>query len=171
MFQNPSRKKAEKDGTGRFKVGNIRALKHKASVIGSTALDFFTGTDWAGRRYTTLKEFLGIDKEKGEYKRSSKKYGYKKGDPKWGKLKGKTVTWGQKGVGLETDQLPSFILGQAKGKLPVQIQNIIAWAFGEMEGFDAIANSGGLGVSTTYDDEEEGIADKKTKSSTLRLLK
>ena len=37
---------------------------------------------------------------------------------------------------------------------PVQIQNLLAWIAGEMEVFDAIATSLGLGVRTTYESKK-----------------
>ncbi|MFA5436883.1 MAG: hypothetical protein WC372_12665, partial [Candidatus Neomarinimicrobiota bacterium] len=36
----------------------ITSVKHKASVVSSMALEFLTGEDWAGRRYTTLEELI-----------------------------------------------------------------------------------------------------------------
>ena len=83
----------------------------------------------------------------------------------WGKLKWKTVTWDFRGKGpLNYTQILSYTISQIKGAAPVQIQNLMAWLAGEMEGFDALLKSGGLRVSTTYDKPEK----KKFK---LRLLK
>jgi len=109
------------------------------------------GTDWAGRRFTTYKELLGIDEEKGYYKTSSKKSGYEKGDPKFGKLVGQTVTYDyQKRGSIGLDQVPSYVLSQIKGSQPVQVQYLIALINGEIEAFDAVMNSLGLGVKSTY---------------------
>jgi len=130
------------------------SAKHKGSVIFKTIFEALVGTDWAGRRFTTIQELLGVDTEKGVYKTTSKKYGYKKGDPKYGKLAGETVTWDYQKQGLiGMEQVPSYILSQIKGSQPVQIQYLIARLNGEIETFDAIANSMGLGVKTTYEKE------------------
>ena len=148
----------------KFITHPIRSIHHKGSVIYGFFHEALSGIDWAGRRFTTTSELLGVDKEKGEYKTTRKGY-YKKGDPKWGKLKGKTVTWDFKGRGpLSYSQLPSFILNQTKGSQPIQIQNLLSWLAGEMEGFDALLKSAGLRVSTTY-------GGKNTKEATIKRLK
>lgn len=100
----------------------ITSVKHKASVVSSMALEFLTGEDWAGRRYTTLEELIKDQQ---------------------------TVTWGQ-GHSINYDTFPSFVLSQAIGSQPVQVQNVVAWMVGEEEAFDAIAKGMGLGVTTTH---------------------
>jgi hypothetical protein len=142
----------------------IRSAKHKGSVLFKFFQELLTGKDWAGRRYTTAAELLGID-DKGKYK-TSRKGKYRKGDPKGGKLAGKTVTWGYGGGGpVEFPQIPSFALAQIRGLQPVQVQNLMSWLLGEMEGFDAIGNSMGLGITSTYNLERE---DRKNKKKRIR---
>ena len=137
-----------------FKLGNTKAMQNKASIVSGIFLDYITGTDYAERRFTTLKELTGVDKEKGEYQ-TTRKGKYKKGDPKWGKLKGQTVTWDcTKRGSVETEQLPSFILNNVKGTQPVQVQQLMNYFAGEIDGFYAIMNSLGLGVSKTYGGDE-----------------
>jgi hypothetical protein len=156
----------------------IVSMKHKGSVVFNMIFEALVGTDWANRRYTTFDELIGKDTDKGYYKTSSKKYGYKKGDPKFGKLKGQTVTWGGGKMGpIGVEQLPSYLLAQLKGSQPVQIQNLIAWYSGEMEGFDAIGNSLGLGVRTTYEGKGEkeykrllGIANELDKDNAEKVF-
>jgi len=147
----------------KFILHPVRSAQHKGSVLYRFFHEALTGVDWASRRFTTFTELIGNDKEKGVYKTTSKDK-YKKGDPKYGKLKGQTVTWtpGKRGP-LEYSQLPSFALSQVKGWQPVQIQNLISWMAGEMEGFDAIMNSMGLGVTSTYGGDEKPIANLKKK--------
>ncbi|MDP8289602.1 MAG: hypothetical protein P9M02_01345, partial [Candidatus Susulua stagnicola] len=143
----------------KFLTHPIRSLHHKGSILYGMFHEMMTGVDWAGRRFTTGKELFGVDKEKGKYK-TTRKGRYKKGDPKWGKLKGKTVTWDFKGKGpLNYTQILSYTLSQMKGATPVQIQNLMGWLAGEMEGFDAFLKSIGLRISTTYDKP-----DKKKKT-------
>jgi hypothetical protein len=144
----------------KFATHPIRSIHHKGSVIYGMFHEALSGVDWAGRRFTTTPELLGFDKEKGRYK-TTRKGRYKKGDPKWGRLKGKTVTWDFKGRGpLNYDQILSYGLSQVRGAFPVQIQNLMSWVTGEMEGFDALLKSAGLRVSTTYGDKK---TDKKKK--------
>ncbi|MFH2060068.1 MAG: hypothetical protein ABIJ59_14355 [Pseudomonadota bacterium] len=131
-----------------------RSAHHKGSVVYRFFYEIFSGEDWAGRRFTKTGELLGIDYDKGLYK-TTRRGLYRKGDPKWGKLKGKTVTWDFAGKGsIGWDQVPSFMLHQIKGWQPIQIQNLLSWWAGEQEGFDAVGNSLGLGIRTTYGDEE-----------------
>ena len=100
----------------------IRSAHYKGSVMYGIFHEAIGGADWAGRKFTTLGELLQT---------------------------AETVKWGP-GRPLSYEQLPSYFLSQLKGIQPVQIQNLISWMMGEMEGFDAIANSLGLGVRTTY---------------------
>jgi len=107
----------------KFIVDLPKAMHHKGSVVYSTGFEFFAGTDWAGRKFTTLGELI----ESG----------------------GETVTFGP-GSPVDYSQFPSYLISQLIGTQPVQIQNLYGWLTGEMEGFDAIAKSMGLGVTTTY---------------------
>jgi len=132
-----------------------RAAHHKGSVLYKTIFEMFSGVDWAGRRYTTLGELLGTDSKLG--KDAAKD------------LKGETVTWraGKKGA-IGYEQAPSFLLSQIKGLQPVQAQNLMGYMAGEMEGFDALMNSLGLGIATTYGGEE-GLF-KKNKADLKKVL-
>ena len=140
----------------KFIVHPVKSAKHKASILGSLVLEALTGTDWAGRGFTTTSELLGID-DKGTYKTSGKRSDgstYEEGDPKGGQLAGKTVSWGNRGA-LEYSQLPSFMISQAKGVTPIQNQNLMAYLAGEMDGFDALTKSIGLMTATTHPDKEK----------------
>lgn len=106
----------------KFILHPIRSAHYKGSVMYGIFHEAIGGADWAGRKFTTLRELLQT---------------------------AETVKWGQ-GRPLSYEQLPSYFLSQLKGIQPVQIQNLISWMNGEMEGFDAIANSMGIGVRTTY---------------------
>ena len=115
------------------------------------------------KSFTTLAELLGID-DKGTYKTTAKGK-YKKGEKKGGRLKGKTVAWKFGGTRpLSYEQIPSYVLAQVKQSQPVQVQNLLAWIAGEMEAFDAIANSMGLGVRSTYEDEDEEAIETADKA-------
>ena len=121
----------------------VISAQHKGSIVYRTFYEAMAGVDWAQRRFTTTPEILGLDTEKGYYLS-----GKKEGEPKFGKLRGKTVTRerGPKGP-LGYSRIPSYLLSQAKGSQPVQIQNLIGWMAGETAAFDAMARSMGLGVS------------------------
>jgi hypothetical protein len=104
------------------------------------------GTDWAGRPFTTLSELTGFD-DQGAY-RTTVKGQHKRGDPKGGKLKGQTVSYQSEGRGsLDWEQSPSFLLSQARGVTPIQVQNLIGYLAGETDGFDALTKSLGLMTS------------------------
>gem|GEM_PF-6290302 len=154
----------------KFVAHPVKSAKHKSSVLGSFVLEALTGTDWAGRGYTTASEILGID-DKGTYKTSGKRSDgstYKQGDPKGGQLAGKTVSWGNRGA-LEYSQMPSFLISQGKGVLPIQLQNLIGFLAGEMDGFDAVTKSAGLMTATTYPDKEGPKKSKKDSANTKKL--
>ncbi len=109
----------------KFITHPLSSAKHKGSVFSGILLDMITGSDWAGRKYTSVEELF-----------------------KAGKLVEFSYAGGK---ALSYEQIPSFIIEQLKGAQPVQVQNLISWLGGEMEGFDALFNSMGLGVSTTYE--------------------
>jgi len=140
----------------KFITHPIRSLQHKGSVIYRFFHEALSGVDWAGRRFTTTAELLGLDEK--------------------GKKKGKAVTWDFKGRGpISYEQIPSFLLSQVKGMQPIQIQNLLSWTAGEMEGFDALLKSAGLRVSTAYREDKgkkRGLSaryDKKSKKKPVGL--
>jgi hypothetical protein len=106
----------------KFVARPITSLHHKGSVIYGIFHEALAGTDWKGDKFTTLGELLET---------------------------GKTVTYG-KGGPIQYDQFPSYLISQLVGIMPTQIQNLIAWASGEMEAFDAILRSLGMHISTKY---------------------
>ena len=106
----------------KFIAHPIISAKHKGSVISRIAAEAWTGSDWAGRRFTTLGELMTT---------------------------GQTVHW-EKGKGLEIEQFPSFVLHELLAVQPIQLQQLIGWLSGELDGFDALFNSLGFGVRTTY---------------------
>ena len=127
----------------------ITSAKFKGSIATRIIADGITGKDWAGREFTTLSELLGTD-DKGLY--STNRAGmYSAGEPKGGKLKGeltKFAVGGSKPLGL--DQIPSFLINEAKSTMPIQVQNAIGYLNGQVDGFDAVLKSAGVYVSSTY---------------------
>jgi len=107
----------------KFIVHPIRSAKHKGSVATGVGLEALTGSDWAGRNFTTIGDLL---------------------------REGKTVKWGRKKGALEWDQFPAYVLSQLMGSQPIQVQNFIGWVNGETDGFDAISKSIGMHTTTTY---------------------
>jgi hypothetical protein len=124
----------------KFASHPIRSAQHKGSVVYRIFHEALTGTNYAGQKFTTYKELLE-DK--------------------------KTVKFGSSSP-IEFGQVPSYLISQVKGTQPVQVQNLINWMLGEMEGFDAIGNSLGLGVATTYSASE---TPKKQKEAFHKELK
>lgn len=107
----------------------VRFGKHKGSVAAKVVLEALTGTDWKGQQYTTLEELIG---------------------------EGKTVKWG-KGHPITYEQLPAFILSQGIGMQPVQVQNLVSWANGEIDGIDAILRGSGFHLTSTYSQKNKGL--------------
>lgn len=149
----------------KFILHTGRSAKHKGSVLSRFASDFFSGSDWAGRRFTTGQELFGVD-EKGRY-RTTRRGVYYRGQPKGGKLKGQLVK-SQFGAGVDPvdiigsppvlgSELPSFLLYEARQSMPIPMQQMLAWLAGEIDGFDAATKGAGMMTSTTY---EEGGEDQ-----------
>jgi hypothetical protein len=124
----------------KFSRHPIKSLQHKGSVVYRIFHEALVGTNYAGQQFTTYKELLE-NKE--------------------------TVKFGSSSP-IEFGQVPSYLISQIKGTQPVQIQNLINWMLGEMEGFDAMGNSLGLGVATTYSANE---TPKKQKAAFFKELK
>jgi hypothetical protein len=144
----------------KFIVHPFRSAKHKGSVLSRFVSDAVTGTDWAGRPFTTFAELVGLD-DKEEYKTTAKGK-YVKGESKGGKLKGAVVRR-QRGAPrpLEYGQIPSFVIAEARATLPIPIQNGIAWFAGELDGFDALTKSLGLMTSTTFPPSSPEVSIKR----------
>ncbi|HUT58033.1 MAG TPA: hypothetical protein VNA25_09315, partial [Phycisphaerae bacterium] len=139
----------------KFLVHPIRSAKHKGSVISRIMLEMLVGTDWAGRKFTSWSELMGTD-DKGVYKTTRKGH-YKKGEPKGGKLKGKVVKWEFGGGGpISYEQVPSFLIHEARSVMPIPVQNGLDFLAGEMDAWDAILKSAGAMVST-YKEEEKPV--------------
>lgn len=137
----------------KFIIHPAQSAKHKSSILAGAVLEALEGTDWKGQTFTTFDELLGID-DKGLYK-TTRKGKYEKGDPKGGKLAGQTVAWKFGGGAIDPEQVPSFLLNQARGLTPIQVQNLIAWLYGEIDGFDAMSKSLGLTTQTSYPKQDD----------------
>jgi len=132
----------------KFITHPIKSAHHKGSVLYRLFHESMAGTDWRGHRFTTISELLGVD-DKGVYLTKSKTHKF--GEPKGGKMAGKTTVYdsGKKGP-IEIAQIPSYIIAQVKGAQPIQLQNLMGWMQGEIEGFDAIGRSVGANTTSTY---------------------
>jgi hypothetical protein len=124
----------------------IRSAHHKGSVLYHMIYEAVSGTDWKGMPFTTYKEFMGVD-DKGIYMTNTKTH--KAGEPKGGKFMGQLVKYG-KGGAIDYAQFPSYALSQILGAQPIPVQQLIGYAMGETDGFDAIMRSIGMHSSTTY---------------------
>ena len=132
----------------KFITHPIKSAHHKGSVLYRLFHESMAGTDWRGHRFTTISELFGVD-DKGVYLTKSKTHKF--GEPKGGKMAGKTTVYdsGKKGP-IEIAQIPSYIIAQVKGAQPIQLQNLMGWMQGEIEGFDAIGRSVGANTTSTY---------------------
>ncbi len=129
----------------KFILAPFQSLKNKGSVLVKIGAEAYQGENWQGKRFTSFDELLGTD-NKGVYKSSSEKYGYRVGDPKGGKNKGQLTRWRQTGDygALKYEEIPSFILSTIRGTTPVPVQNGLAFALGEISAFDAISHGVGI---------------------------
>ncbi len=135
------------------------SAKNKGSVLSRVILESLVGSDWRGRPFTGWDELAGLDNEtrapsyKGLYKSTSKKFGYKKGDPKGGKLKGRLTKSRYQGRfgPIDYGQVPSFTVHQIKQMQPIQIQMLIGYPLGEEQGLEAVLKSLGIGSAVVLD--------------------
>jgi hypothetical protein len=130
----------------------LTAVKHKGSPIVRLISDYLTGTNWAGRRFTTAPELLGLD-NKGQYKTTRLGH-YVKGQAKGGRLRGQLTTYPENPTegGLGTDQIPSFILSVIRSNLPIPAQEMIAYACGETDGWNGLLRAAGI-MNATVSEE------------------
>ena len=123
----------------------ILLIKNKSSVLGKIIIDAATGSNWQGKKYTSLSELTGSD-DKGLYSTSNKKTGVRVGDPKGGKHKGQLVRWAAPGEtnALSWEQMPSFMLETMRGSIPIIAQNALTYIEGETDGWQTLTT--GLGI-------------------------
>ena len=113
-------------------------LQHKGSPLTRFLYEAFAGVNWKGQPYTTVGEFTGATAG--------------------GALKGKIVKEGKGGGAISWEQMPSFLLGQLRGSVPIPAGNMMGMLLGEMDGFDALTKSTGTMVSSfTPKTEAQGI--------------
>jgi hypothetical protein len=132
--------------TDPFKWGKdpARGIFAKKSPVMRHLWEFFSGADWMGRDFTEFNELL---KTKSTVR------------PKF-TFVGRPGFW---------QRTPSFLVNQAMGDLPIQAQNMIKWHAGEMDAFDAIANSAGLRIKAPGIPVEGKLAQKKVRKQILKL--
>lgn len=112
----------------KFMADPVKSAKYKQSIVGGTIFEGLAGTDWAGRGFTTIEDLL---------------------------KEGETVGWGPKTGPVNWEQFPSYALSQLMGAQPIQVQNMIGYMNGEMDGFDALSKSIGLNTTTTYEKKKK----------------
>lgn len=131
----------------KFVVDPVRSAKHKGSVLTRFIFDAGTGSDWAGRPFTTLAEIFGMDQETS--------YRTIAGEPiKRPKPPGRLVTKVPISRGpVSWATALSFTAYEVRASAPIQVQQLIGWLTGEIDGFDAITKSLGLMTATTFPKE------------------
>ncbi len=105
----------------------VKTLRYKGSAFEQFTHEALTGQDWRGQTFTTLDELWEFGKRK-EWKPGN--------------------DWIEP---IGPMQWPSFLFSQIIEAAPVQLQNYWDWRAGTMEGFDAVGNSLGVGVETSYE--------------------
>jgi len=129
----------------KFIVKPAQSIRHKSGPLFRTALEAFTGSDWRGWEFTDAGELLGLDDR--------------------GRLAGQLTKFPMGGSeALKYEQIPSFMLHTARSYLPIQGQNILAYATGEVDWFNAFTKSAGLTVSVVSQPQEE----KKSRYSMIK---
>jgi hypothetical protein len=130
----------------KFVTHPLQSMRYKSSVIGRLVLELMGGQDFAHRTYTSVGELLGV--EQG------------------GKLRGKTTSWkSKKHAGpIDYDQYPSFLLRQVKSNSPIQVQKVVDFISGEIDGFDTLTQMAGMTTQTTYKKSKRSKAMSKGKS-------
>jgi hypothetical protein len=68
-------------------------------------------------------------------------------------------------------QIPSYLISQGRGVTPIQVQNAIGWAVGEINWFDAISKGAGFYTSSTYPRPDSNWWDDLLKSKEEESLK
>jgi hypothetical protein len=113
-------------------------LQHKGSPLAKFFFEAFSGENWKGQPYTDFGDLIGATEG--------------------GALKGKFVKEGKSAGPVSISQLPSFLLGQARGALPIPGGNLLGMLGGEMDAFDAITKSTGTMISSfTPKTEAQGL--------------
>lgn len=128
------------------KKGTAQTLRNKLSPAASATLEFFSGTDWLGRGYTSASELMGID-NKGIYQTTSLPH-HIAGQPRGGKMAGKLTDRGADKGPVGMSRMPSFLLKQGGEVLPIPLQNLSAMLGGEIDAFDFITRSAGFLTSS-----------------------
>ena len=120
-----------------------RLIKGKGSPIVRIADNLFSGTDWAKRPYTGVKELVKTHKtvKKSRYQKTENVF----------------------------SRLPSAIIGSAKGVLPIQANELISYLMGEQDGWSALFTSAGAHPSNTYIPDIVGNRYKELRSNVLRV--
>jgi len=139
----------------RWAIDPMRSVIHKGSPAARVILEAIEGTDWKGDGFTTVSELFGTD-QAGYYKTSGP--GYKAGDPKGGQLKGKLTSRMTDAHPISYDQIPSWLITQAKGSTPVQVQEALAAVWGQKTWFDALARSLGAHMSPSRGSQFDIVA-------------
>jgi len=102
------------------------SFQHKGSPMLSMMFNAIQGHDYKLARFTTTSELLGLN----------------------GDLGGHAVSWNSKSKAgiIGPTQLPSFAYHSGMELVPIQVEKMIQYIAGEMDGFDAITQT--LGFST-----------------------
>lgn len=135
-----------------IKDGPFAPIDRKGSVALRSIVEFITGSDYSGRRFTTLSELLGID-QPGVYQRRTRlangevRY---PGESRGGKYKGQLSRFSVKTGPLRLDQATSYMMTQGLKFVPLQARGLAEYLTGAKDGFDLTAELLGAKYGRTY---------------------
>jgi hypothetical protein len=125
----------------------IKFFNNKSSPLTRFFEEAVSGTNWRGDGFTNIDELLGFT-----------------GDPEKRHLKGAFTKPASKRGPVGLRQFPSFMGSQARGWVPIPVQNIMSYIQGEASGFLSATKSGGLLTSEVRPKTGVDVAIDKVKA-------
>jgi len=138
-----------------LKDGPLAPLERKGSVAMRAVVEAITGADYSGRRFTTLREILGMDYDAGYYQRKttlSDGTVMMPGDSKAGKYKGKLSRFSVKTGSVDLEQVlgGGYLWTQVFKFTPLQVRGMVEYILGQKDGFDLLMETTGTKYGRTY---------------------
>jgi len=135
--------------------GPLAPIDRKGSVAMRAIVEAITGSDYSGRRFTTLREILGMDYDAGEYQRKTTladgtvKYA---GESKSGKYAGRLSKFSVKTGPVELEQIlgGGYLWTQVFKFTPLQVRGVVEYILGQKDGFDMLMELTGTKYGKTY---------------------
>lgn len=129
--------------------GTLKHLRYRESFIGKLVDNALSAEDPVGRAFTGAGEVTGAE-DRGAYKSSGP--GRMKGQPKpslEGEFNSYKSKYQDKAGPIGFDQMPSYVLGEAMGAMPVQIQAAYGKILGQIDWSQFVGKTLGLDVAAS----------------------